>query len=223
MSIFAKEYIWTVTSAVAAIIVLILYVWVEFIAPRIRRHQLKRPCNAYFNIQPLRMGDIGYAVQDDEGHQVRELVLASNSTAEIEIGYRPVVSFREEKLVFGCEGDEDQKPVVVEYFNRLVGVGKSRWAPGEDGHMRDRHGFYHMDRGLPRSPELHCIVGFKLQTRQPGTYPVCVSFVTPEGVGSARLIIRVEDKPRTRMRCIVKEHEQRGCLVSPAARSDLPE
>ena len=165
----------------------------------------------------MQAGNLRYVVQDDEGHQVRELALPPNFTAEIEIGYRPRLAFREEKLIVGCEGDEACKPIVLGYLNKLVREGKSRWDPGQDGHMLDRHGFYHLPRNEARSARLHCIVGFILQSRNPGTYRFKLAFVTAEGVGEARLTIHVLDKPpRPIMRCIIPEHRQRGCFLTAA-------
>jgi hypothetical protein len=72
------------------------------------------------------------------------------------------------------------------------------------------HDYYHVARDVPRNTGTHFGTVFKLQTRAPGIYPVTLSFL--EGV-SKRLTIRVEDKPKTPMRCYMRGHV--GCFVRP--------
>src|SRR5262245_46063293 len=120
MSMLVKEFFWVVVGAIAAIAVLLISIWSEFVAPRVHARRLKAPSDVWFNIQSMQAGSLRYVVQDDEAHQVRELALPSNFTAEIEIGYRPRLAFREEKLIVGCEGDEAGKPIILGYLNKLV-------------------------------------------------------------------------------------------------------
>ena len=202
-------------GAAIAFAALLVGVWNVFAAPRLKRRKLRHPCEAHFNIQPLHMGDLGYVIQDDDGHKVREIVLPANRLLELEIEYLPRIAYQERSIVFGCEGDEATKPIPTEYIDRLDHRGKSYFVPGQhQGHARNRHGFYHVTWDKPRTPGMTCIIGFKVQTRAVGTYPVTLSFVTDEVLGkNETLKITVEEPPRKFMRCIA--HRHRGCLVRP--------
>ena len=204
-----------IIAAAVAAAGLLLALHIAFVRPWLRVRKLRRPCDAHFNIQPLLMGDLGYVIQDDEGHKVREIVLPANRLLELEIEYLPRIAYQERSIVFGCEGDEATKPIPTEYIDRLDHRGKSYFVPGQhQGHTRNRHGFYHVTWDKPRTPGMRCIIGFKVHTREVGTYPVTLSFVTDEVLGKHETLkITVEEPPRKFMRCIV--HRHRGCLVRP--------
>jgi hypothetical protein len=209
-----SEGIWTIIGAIASLLVLALVVWEIVLYPIIRRQRLKRPCRAHFVIRDLARVPLPYVVQDDQTHIVRELVLPSNSMSEIEIGYEPRIPFREVALVFACEGDESARPYAKERFSRFTRIGKNHWMPGADPtDVVDVHNYYHVKRDVPRNTGSHFVTGFKLQTRAAGVYPVVVTFFTDEIEGKVKLAIRVEDKPKTLMRCLEKGHH--GCFVRP--------
>jgi len=103
---------WEVLAGITAAAVFAISIYAEFIRPQIRKYKLKSPCRAYFHIRELGLGALSHIVQDDRAHNVRELVLPSNSIVEIEIAYVPLIEFRVEETVFGCEGHLDSKPIV---------------------------------------------------------------------------------------------------------------
>jgi hypothetical protein len=203
---------WAKAGATAAILVLLLAI-LDLIRRGIRYFWLGRPVKAHFRIPPLGQIELEHVVQDDRGHAVSEMVLPSHSRVEVEIEYVPRISFGPTRVSFGCEGDDINKPIAKERFDRVVAVGKDRWIPGcDEGHVIDRHGFYHanMDRAHPRRSRNP--IGFLLQTKAAGTYDVRLYFFLKERVGVAQLTIKVEDRPRSRMRCL----DHIGCWVRPA-------
>jgi len=199
---------WEVLAGITAAAVFAISIYAEFVRPQIRKHKLKSPCRAYFHIRELGLGALNHMVQDDRAHNVKELVLPSNSLVEIEIAYVPLIEFRVEETVFGCEGQLDSKPIVEEPITPFVAKGELPASPN----YWDRNGYYHY-----RSPNTGRSIGscytkgFKLKTQRAGTYKVMLGFMTNEIDGSAWLYIKVEDKPKTRMRCI----EHRDCHVHP--------
>lgn len=207
---------WEVLAAAAAVAVLLLSAWTEIIDPMRRRRALKRPCRAFFHINEYRLGDLGYVVQDDEAHNVKEIVLPSNSEVEVEVAYCPTIPFRVHRSVFGVDGDPNDKPLPLERFTRFVaeGKGKAHWIPGVDPtDSIDRWGNYHYDSQIPgRAVDSWYTMGFKLKTQSAGVYKAWIGFLTDEVDGNGLLSIRVEDSPRTRMTC----SSHRACKVRPS-------
>ena len=209
----ALEGPFAVIGGITAAAVLFLYVFVEFIKPIWRRRELRHPCYVWFNIISTSEGKIDYAAQDDRVHHVKELVLPTHSEVPIEIIYLPRIAYFEVEFAFGCETDVKGKPYAFECFSRFVTAGKSHWTPDKDeGHYVNRHQFYWIVRNRHRSPGTHRVVGFRVRTEIAGVFPAKVYFMTDEIEGSADLTIRVEDYPRTLMRC----SSHGGCLVNPA-------
>lgn len=200
---------WQIAAAIAALTAVGILVWVHFIAPRVRRHKLKHPCKAYFHIRELAKGKLSYVVQNDEAHNVKELVLPANALVEIEVSYCPTIPFYVEETVFECEGDYDSKPVVEEPLTPFIAKGElphgvSYW---------NRHGGYHYSsRYGGRAVGTWYTKGFRLRTKSPGIYKAWLGFLTDEMDGDAKdLVIKVEEKPLTRMSCAV----HRWCKLRP--------
>jgi len=195
--------------------VLGLAVFTQIIKPWLRRRRLRQPCKVHFLIRPLQSHRLSYVLQDDQRHDVKAMVLPAHSEVEIEIGYKAKVHFRETEMTFGCDGDEDAKPYATECFVRFVAIGKGHWIPGQDeGHYVDVHRYYHSRRDVFRNVGTHYVTGFKFVTRAPGAYRTYLSFLGDEVEGNAELLILVEDKPHTRMKCV----RHWGCYLRPISR-----
>lgn len=200
---------WQQTAALAALTVLAISIWTTFITPRVRRWKLKRPCKAYFHIREFGKGKLNYVVQDDDAHNLKEIVLPANSVVEIEVAYCPTIPFYVEETVFECEGNYDSKPIVEEPVAPFIARGA--FPPGTS--YWNRHGGYHYSsRYGGRAVGSWYTKGFKLRTKMPGTYKAWLGFLTDEIDGGATdLVIRVEEKPLTRMNCVL----HRGCKLRP--------
>ncbi len=200
---------WEVLAAVAAVAVLGLSLWETVVAPWMRRRNLKHPCNAYFHIRELNKGALDYAIQDDKAHNVKELVLPSNSIVEIEVAYYPTIAFHVDETVFECEGDIESKPIVESAIAPFVLKGNF---PAVTEYW-NRHGGYHYSSRYSGRAVNSCYTkGFKLQTKKPGVYKAWIGFLTDQIDGDAKdLTIRVEDNPSTRMKCTIHW----GCKIRP--------
>jgi hypothetical protein len=204
---------WPVISALFGAAAFFVVVYTQIVRPWIRRRRLKHPCRVYFAIPPLQHTKLEHILQDDRGHEVAEIVLPSHKIVEVELIVCPIIAFHDGGISFGCDGSDEDKPVVVERFDRLVKIGKSRWVPGEDdGYAIDRHGYIQIVTNRGRTKGSRIPLGFKLQTGRPGKYLAHIFFFTEEEVGKATLTIRVEERPKTPMRC--KAHW--GCYVKPS-------
>jgi hypothetical protein len=205
---------WPAIGAVAGSLGLLILIWAQIIKPLYRLWRMSAPCEVHFTILPLSQVRLDYVLQDDRGHHVKELVVPANSIVEVEIEIVPKTTFHEDNISFGCEGSDDVKPYVLERFDRLIepGKGKCNWIPGkDDGYSLDRHKYIQIRTNKTRSRGSRLPLGFKLQTRAVGIYPANLFFFTDEGTPAANLTIRVEDRPRTKMKCI----SHWGCYVTP--------
>jgi hypothetical protein len=201
--------LWQKVAAIAAVVVLLISVWSNFFSPRIRRWRLKRPCKAYFHVREHAKGDLGYLVQDDEAHQLKEIVLPSDSIVELEVSYTPKVPFYVEETVFECAGGEDEKPVVDAPVTPFIARGE---IPTETNFWNRHGGYHYATRHGGRAVGSWYTKGFKMRTKKPGVYKTSIGFIANEVNGVADdLVIRVEDKPVTRMRCTL----HRGCHLRP--------
>src|SRR2546430_11673778 len=68
-----------IVSTVFIILTLCAYSLREFIWPFARRVRLRHPVKAFFVITSQDRYDLGYAIQDDEEHFTKVLVLPANS------------------------------------------------------------------------------------------------------------------------------------------------
>ena len=198
-------------GSVASIIVLGLIVHIEWIRPRLRDRKLRRPVKAHFTIRQTPGSDI-------EPHHVQKLVLRSHSTIDVEVGVHARAAFHAREVIFGCKGEGDTKPTVMGRARQFVKAGNLPDPTYYIDHADWCHAVIKQDfnRGT------HIVMGFGLQTRKAGLYPVSLSFVTDEIEGSYDgLAILVEDVLHTTMHCHAKEHP-RGCSIDPAALPEPP-
>ena len=172
-----------------------------FYAPWRRRRLLKRPCHAYFHIREREKGNLKYLVQDDVAHNLKEIVLPSNSTVEVEVAYVPHIAFRVHETVFECRGNDNIKPRVEGVVRAFVEKGNLP----EATQYWNRHGGFHISSRYPGRSMGSCYtMSFMIKTKDAGIYPTWLGFLTDEVDGEAvDLVIRVEDKPSTRMRCVL--------------------
>ena len=221
---------WAIGGAIAAIIgavgVIISGGYEFLIRPYWRRKRLKRPCKACFLIAALDQRKISYAEQDAHEHYVEELTLASNSEYEIDFMYIPSVTFSVSEIYFGFNKqdykDLNTKPIIKSFCNRFIERGTNEESPEThpDTNFADHHKFYHIrkPKNITRR-EPYC-VGIKIQTRKAGLYEFNLVFSGEEtGYSKNKLLVRVEDNPTTRMRCVLPQHRWTGCFVQPAGKT----
>ena len=180
---------------------------------------MKRPFDAYFSITSLRRLPLEYVVQDDQDHEVKELVVPAHSEISIQIVLYPRLSFLEREIYFGCGENvfDPEKPRAREYFVPFVVEGERRSGKPDaahPGHYIDYNGFYHVREDYLYTNDTR-VIGFKLLTKGPGNYPAQVFTVTDEIRGKADLVIKVQRPVETNMRCVSKDHRRRRCLITP--------
>lgn len=221
------EGLWTKAGAALSALVLFSYWYAEVLAPKLRRKKrlkaLTTPADAFFLITSTKHRKIDFAVQDSEEHLVKELVLPSHAESKIEILLRPRVFFRTSEISFGCHGNREMgdKPCAIEYFNPFIvkGIGRSAIPDTDPGHIIDHNDYYHLVRDMHWSVGTDRIVGFKVLTKGRGVHKAEVVFGGEEVEGQSELTIRVEDEPKTFMKCVSASRGHGDCLISPTART----
>jgi hypothetical protein len=214
-----QDWQWPIISAFLSAAAVSLIVYTQIVRPWKRRRKLKRPFDAYFLITSLGRFPLNYVQQDDREHLVKELVVPPNSEIPIQIVLEPRLSFMEREIYFGCTESlvDKGKPYAAEYFVPFLRKGVRRKPDAANpGHYTDYNGFYHVRENYLYTKDTR-VIGFKLVTRETGTYPAQIYTVTDDARGRADLVIRVEPaRATTKMRCYRKGH--RRCFVAPARR-----
>jgi hypothetical protein len=214
---------WSMIAAILAGGSLLVAGHTQIVRPRLRRRKLKQPFRAYFLVTSLERFPLDYVLQDDREHYVKELVVPPNSEIPIQIVLEPRVSFLQRELYFGCDEHlvDKEKPRATEYFVPFVIEGvRGRGKPDADhpGHYIDYNGFYHVREDYLYTKDTR-VIGFKLRTGATGTYPAQIYTQTDDVRGRAELTIKVERPAKTKMRCVMKAHRSKGCVVVPMAKA----
>jgi hypothetical protein len=219
---------WTAIASTTAAVVGIISATYQFVVvPIWRRRKLAAPCSASFRIPASSQRAIDYVIQDGEEHYVEQLTLTSHSEFEIEILYKPTISFAASEIYFGCGeqnyADLASKPMIDSLCNLFSERGTPEESPDThpETNWTDRHKFYHIRKPkiFPRN-ETHSL-GFKMQTRDAGTWTLNM-FFTGEEVGRLKnkLLVRVEDHPTTKMACTLPDHRHKRCVILPIELAD---
>jgi len=205
-----KDWPWPMISALLAGAVLLISLWANFLSAPIRRLRLKKPARAYFHIRSVQDNrePLGYVMQNDHAHNVKEIVLPADAEIEVEVSYYPKMPFNVQAWVFGIDGELGIKPTIVKKLDPFVA---KRVSEKEDPYVRDlwdRKGNYHsIPPTTGRSVGSCYTTAFLLHTHQSGVYKAWLGFLTDEVDGTlGDLVIRVEDKPSTVMRCKDRKH-----------------
>jgi hypothetical protein len=202
-----------ITSTVFIILTLIAYIAKEFLSPLIRSIRLRHPIKARFVITSADRYNIGYAPQDEFEHEVKTLVLPSfTHNLFVHLLWTVKLSFKQYHLEISLGGERTKKPIINHYFHPFFKMGDATRIPGEyPGHYIDYHDNYHVDVVRDYAKGQFVTAGFKVTTRDPGTYTLKIGIAADGVDGTAELDILVEDIPKTLMKC--KKHA--NCRLQP--------
>jgi hypothetical protein len=104
--------------------------------------------------------------------------------------------------VLSFDGNRKSKPLIGYFYHPFVNTGDAVKQPGKSpGHYIDYHENYHIDEERHRAFHQYITYGFKIGTRDPGTYKLSICVVADGVDGEVSLPVYVEDKPTTKMKC----------------------
>jgi hypothetical protein len=214
------EKLLAIIANIVIIVSLGTYVLKEFIGPGLRKLSLRWPVRAFFVITSLDRFELKYAMQDEEEHFTKELVLPAH-TGDLLLHFSLVarLDFTQSHVELSFEADPQRKPLIHYYFHPFIKVGPPATPrerkPGEvKGHYIDYHDNYHIDEIRHKAKGQETTYAFMISTREPSLYRLKIS-VAADGVdGVACLNVRVESPPHTRMKCTRRVHWW-GCYVRP--------
>lgn len=218
---------WAILGAVVGCLILLITGCDVFLRPIWHRYRLKNGFFCSFSIPSTQLRTLDYVIQDDDAHQTKELIIPSNSEVEIEILFWCPAKTILSEFYFGCLQDKgtpdelERKPRAVAYTNRFMERGAVEETPETNrNRYTDQHKYYHVRREWPLVKNEVYSIGFKLKTIKSGDYRADIHFTTDEVKAVVDdLIIRVEDHPVSKMKCILRAHRWNACLISPKVKT----
>jgi hypothetical protein len=93
--------------------------------------------------------------------------------------------------LFGFDGDASKRPMPQSVFNAFIkkGINREQNPEKNTNHYIDAHNHYHIVQTVDRSPPNVQALGFVVQTRDPGRYPVVLEIITD--CGEAKSFIKL--------------------------------
>ncbi len=168
-----------------SLLVLLVLLWVNFGRNRLRHYRMRRPFDVYFKLGA-----------DADAPTATEISVPAHSTEQIDIRIAPKLHFVQNEIIVGIGGDVESRPRLVAMNNPFVKRGKGTKGSPEDtgGHYTDYNDNYHIQERVDRTRGNKYALGFIVETRDPGAYPLTVKAMTDDGEGKAanQLIVRVK-------------------------------
>lgn len=128
-----------------------------------------------------------------------ELWLLPHTYAQIDIRIVPRLHYVQNEIIVGVGGDKSKRPLLRSMKNPFVksGVNAEGSPTTIDSHYIDVNDRYHIKERVDRTKGNTYALGFLVETREPGDYPLSVEAMTDDGEGKAptRLILHVETRP----------------------------
>jgi hypothetical protein len=181
----------TVVGVCLSASILGVQTWVNFIRPAIRRRRMAKPYSVEFKLG-----------QSGDAPSAPELTVPANSEVQIDLRLLSHLPYAEHEIAVGFEGPASERPLVLCVSQAFVKAGllKNRSPKTDEGHYIDYNDRYHIKTRADRLAGRHTALGFLVQTRVPGRYPINVEAATDAGEAYSRNkpMLIVESKPKKR-------------------------
>jgi hypothetical protein len=201
---------WSMVAAIFAGLSLLTLWYVNFVRPKLRQQELKRPVQPYFLVPSLLQHNCTYAQQDDDEHILKELSLPPHSEFTIDLIIKVNATISYSELCVGFIGELDKKPFALKYCNRYIKIGRGREVDPsveDSDDFVDKHLYYH--RRVSRLVTVGTVLSlaFTVKTREVGLYPMHFLFVSGDQLGEGNILfITVEETPSIKLRCLEPKH-----------------
>jgi hypothetical protein len=175
-----------IAAALLGACTLTAILWVNFARPMRRHWLMKNPAKAEFLIE----------LADGTETRAKRMSVPPYSEVLIQLRLSPRLHYKETVLIFGFDGDPESKPLPIATHNTFIKVGNRRETPETNReHMIDRKDRYHIRRATERTKGNVFALGFEVKTRAPGTYDVCLEFMTDDGEGKPTVPLALVVEP----------------------------
>jgi hypothetical protein len=185
----AQEYWWLAPSISALALAAIL--WFNFGQQKVRQWRLKRPFNACLCHGP------------EQADEFWVLHVPPHSEVMVQVRIRPRIAYRQLEIVFGFYGDRSKRPFPKRALNTFINEGMNREpSPATNpNYYIDQDDHYHITTPAERTPPHTYVMGFIVQTNEPGRYPVLLGVFTDCGEANPDndLYVVVEELPSSGM------------------------
>jgi len=166
----AQQYWWL--APLLSALALLAIIWFQWGQHRVRAWRLKRP----FSVLLSHAAD-----SPDEFANLR--VPPHTDEVMVQLRIRPKIQYRQTEILFGFDGDPTTRPIPVRVLNAFIKKGFDREQDPDKNinHYVDQDNHYHIVGTVDRSPPNVQALGFLVQTREPGRYPVVLEIITDCG------------------------------------------
>src|SRR4030067_3250879 len=138
-----------------------------------RKVKLIVPCEVHLWIPDKQHTVLPYVQQDDDEHKTNCLILPPNSEMPILLWVKYNITFEEKSMYFGFEGNLNEKPEPIKYYNPFIDKGNREIMPGgssQEEHYIDFYKSYHIEQKKTETPKEAKVSGFMVQTHARGDY-----------------------------------------------------
>ena len=162
--------------------ILLIIGWVNVIKPLRRKAMMRAPFTAYF--------------RTSDEKKLTELHVPAKASVDIQINREPRLHYTEYELALGFDGPPDKRPYASRARNLFIKRGrfKEGTPDTDDRHYIDAKDAYHIKEQRELTKGNTYTVGFAVQTRESGRYPVRLRTITDAGEGQPQkqLVLIVE-------------------------------
>jgi len=164
-------------SIALSIAVFLMIAWINFGRPWRRSRRMRRPVDIQF-----KQGARG------DGPTTTELKVPANSTVQLDFRMTPRLHHVQHELILVFDGDPDQKPLPKSVVNTFIkeGSARSQDPKTNSSHYIDYDDCYHIKARVEHTRGNTYAIGFSVETRGAGRYPVRFMVMTEDGEGRSR-------------------------------------
>jgi hypothetical protein len=169
---------WTALISLAlSVAIFLMIVWINFGRPWRRSRRMRRPFDLFFQAEPRGGGVLSTT-----------LAVPAHSVVQIDFRLVPRLHHVRHEVVLTFGGDPEQKPLPRSAVNTFIKEGAARVQDPKTNanHYIDYDNGYHIKNRVEHTRGNTYALGFSVETRGPGHYPVELLVMTEDGEGRAR-------------------------------------
>lgn len=153
---------------------------------------MKITADVCFLVPPASIYPVNYFHQDEHEHHLDRLDLPAHSDAYMQFRFDIKTSFKQHSFMCIFKGN-GKKPEIINWHSIFVKDGVKEKFPGKpESHFIDWHGGYHINEIKQQTADIVWVMGFNIQTHDPGDYTVTCHILGEDGSAEWSLPVRVK-------------------------------